>query len=692
MLREAIELHRQGRLEEAENAYREVLRGNANDSEALRGLGAIRRSLGDLAESAHLISRAHQLAPEQPKLLMMLGAVQFEAGNPDASRDAYERVLALDPNMAGAHTALGHIAMMQGNPGLAEQYFRTALRVTEDPQALAGLGSLALNKDDPETAIKYLTRASDLAPKDAGIAYALGRGFAKRGMIAFAEQAFRNALRLRPGQPNATSALGQLLIQEKRPGEAEPYFRSLLGKRGFDLVAELGMGDVARQQERYAEGAASYQRALALNPGHELAFEALLACFGKLNRGGDIMQLLNQRLGEHPDQDRWRVARARLHEAGGRVGEAIADWKWLHDKHPQNAEAVSELVRAHELNGDLDLAASLAEGAVALNSNSPAVTLVRVRALMRRGENDKARELLSGISLNQIEQNLSRTCMNLYGHLHDRAGQVVEAVDYFREAQNALPLVLPSLDPLPENFEAELARVQGEAWSQAPILLVGAPGSGVERIGALLADQPGFNVLRDRVQGVRNDCFDGAQVDLSVDTMPAEQIAAHRETYQSSLRARGLDLDKPLIDWIPRFDARFLLVARHIMPGTRIIVVDSDPREAMLNWLAFGWLPFAGMSDFDNCVDWLARATGHLRFAATQNVVPVLVVDADKVLADPASAGAELARFVGLESLHAGPLGKSFETGLGGMPTRFAKEHWQDYAEALAGPFAKLPN
>ncbi|MCB1577437.1 MAG: tetratricopeptide repeat protein, partial [Xanthomonadales bacterium] len=55
-------------------------------------------------------------------------------------RDAYERALAIDPNLAGAHTALGHIAMMKGDAKLAEQYFRTALRVNEDPQALSGLG------------------------------------------------------------------------------------------------------------------------------------------------------------------------------------------------------------------------------------------------------------------------------------------------------------------------------------------------------------------------------------------------------------------------------------------------------------------------------------------------------------------------------------------------------------------------
>ena len=72
-------------------------------------------------------------------------------------------------------------------------------------------------------------------------------------------------------------------------------------------------------------------------------------------------------------------------------------------------------------------------------------------------------------------------------------------------------------------------------------------------------------------------------------------------------------------------------------------------------------------------------------------MVPGIVVDAEKVMADPAKAGADLARFLGLETLKAGSLSKSFESGLGGMPARFAKNHWQAYAEALAEPFAKLP-
>ncbi|MBL0162344.1 MAG: tetratricopeptide repeat protein [Xanthomonadales bacterium] len=692
MLREAIEHHRQGRLGEAETAYREALAANSSDAEAMRGLAVVRRACGDLGESAELITKAHELQPEQPNLLLMLGSVRFEQGDVEASRKAYELALTLDPNLAGAHTAIGHMVMMQGNPALAEQHFRTALRVEEDPQALNGLGTLALNRGDAETGIKYFTRAADLAPNDAPIAFGLGRAFAARNMLAFAEQALRKALRLKPGMPQANGALGQLLIQDKRVAEAEPFFQALSGIAGFELAHALGLGDVARMQERFEDAVGFYERALAVRPEHEACFEAMLWSLGKLGRGEQLLALLDQRIADFPEQPRWRATRARIQSSSGHPAKAVADWQRLREIEPQNPEVAVELVRAYGRNGDFDLASELAEASVVLAAGNPELTLVRARARMRKGENEAARELLSTINLTRLDQDLTRSYHHVSGLLNDREGHFEEAVRCFREAQNGLPGSLPMLETLPTDFhyQTAVAQPQGEAWKHAPILLIGAPGSGVERIAALLADQTGVNVLRDRVQGLRNDCFDTAAVDLGVEHTPAAEIEAHREAYLASMRGH-LDLDKPLIDWIPRFYAQYLLVAHRIMPGTKVILVDRDARDCLLGWLAFGWLPYAGLNDFDRCVEWLGRALAHVRLVDELGGLPHLVVNAEQVLADPAGAGAELARFVGIDALVPGNLSVRVDQGAGGLPARFADGHWQDYTNALAAAFALLP-
>lgn len=691
MLRETIEHHRHGRLDEAEKGYREALASDPSNSEALRGLGAIRRSRGDLAESAELISRAHDLAPDQPKLLLMLGSVQLEAGDIDASKNAYERALTLDPNIAGAHTALGHIAMMQGDRKLANDYFRTALRVDEDPQALSGLGTLALDSGDAEEALKYLARASDLAPKDPSIAYALGRGFTKRGMLAFGEQAFRNALRLRPGLPHANNALGQLLIQDKRSAEAEPYFRAIQGIRGFELVAELGLADTLRIQEKLDEAVAAYQRALALKPDHEAGFEAMLWCLGKLGRGREVISLLDQRIAEYPEQQRWRATRARINSTNGRHAEAVADWKWLTERDPQNPEAAVQFASTLEASGEFDRAMEMADAAVRLVPADATLGIIRIRARMRRGDDAGARELLDAIDLRKANKDAARICRNLSGQLNDRAGKVADAVADFREAQSGLPGMLPKLESLPAHYASMMAKPEGSPCENAPILLIGTPGSGVDRIAALLSDQPGLTVLRDRVQSVRKDGFDTAAVMISEGELPAEFIEAQRRDYFAALESRQTDFSKPLVDWVPRFDAHHLLYARTVLPGTRVIVVDRDARDALLNWLAFGWLPFAGLNDFDSCLAWLGRATAHVRLVAEQGGLPHLVVNADQVIADPAGAGAELARFLGIDSLQAGALSRRVEQGMAGLPTHFEDGHWQAYAEPLADAFASLP-
>src|SRR5690242_6696840 len=144
MLKDSIELHRLGRLEEAEQGYREHLEAAPNDADALHLLGLLRHQRGASAEAEDLLARAHALAPEKAGIELALGTVRFQAGDLDGAAAHWDKALALDPNVGTAHSGLGQIALMQGERDKAEQHFRIALRAGEDAQALTGLGSLLL--------------------------------------------------------------------------------------------------------------------------------------------------------------------------------------------------------------------------------------------------------------------------------------------------------------------------------------------------------------------------------------------------------------------------------------------------------------------------------------------------------------------------------------------------------------------
>lgn len=694
MFREAIELHRQGRLDEAEQACREHLQAQPNDIEALRLLATLRRERGDLAEAERVLLRAHELAPEQPVLLLQIGALRYQGGDFERSRDAYERALALDPNIAGAHTTLGHIALMRGDAKLGEQYFRTALRVQEDPQAVAGIGMIALDAGDAETALKYLTRAADLAPNEPGIQFVLGRCFAARGMRAFAEQAFINTLRLRPQMHHAANALGQLLIENERPAEAENLFRSLCEAPGFELAGELGLADALRAQGRHAEAVEWYRAALAREPGHAAAVNALAWSLVQLGRADEAAAVYAERIAAEPSARQWRLARASLYLAQQRFAEAAEDWQALHEADPADPQAAVQLALLREHSGDFDAASKAAEAAASLRPDEPEIALLRVRAALRGGQLDTAAALLEPMARQPLTEGQARLRQNYLGHVADRRGDAAAAVKYFAEAQRGATSLLPSLSDVPAELDRLLAEPAAPAWEQAPVLLIGLPGSGVERLAALLALQPGLTVLGDRAGNrQRRDGFGAPDFDRYLGELSDEDVAALRNEYLAPLAADGVPLgsDSVLVDWLPRWDARLLALAHRTMPGTRVIVADADPRDALVNWLAFGWLPSAALSNLEPAPAWMARARAHLNHGAGGPGPQRLTIDPAAVLTDPTGeAGAELARFLGLPELVSGEAPDQIERGLGGLPTRFASGHWRAYESALGEAFAQL--
>ncbi|GAA0710874.1 tetratricopeptide repeat protein [Dokdonella soli] len=688
MLKEAIDLHRQGRLDEAEQGYRAQLVEHPDDADALHLLGMLRYQRGDAQEGARLLGRAHELAPQDANIELSLASLRFREGDHAAAKPHFERALALDPNLGGAHAGIGQIALMQGEHALAEQHFRIALRAGEEPHALAGLGALLLERGDIEGALRHLGRAADLAPQDAMIQMTLGQAFMKRDTPAFAEQAFLNALRLRPDLHQVRLWLGSLLLKAKRFHEAEAQFRELLPIRDFAVEAYIGLGDVARAEHRFDEAATGYRAALMAAPTHSMATRALAWTLAQQGRNDEAIEAYDAHLSKVPDDHAVRTARADLLMMIGRLPDAATDWKGLLDENPADLQARSRLALLSEHLGQLDTARAHADLVLNARPVDPDMQLVRVRAQMRDGENVAARASLEALASQALNDSQNRLCWNYLGRLHDRAGEAVEAVRCFSEAQRGLSAAMPRLDDPHPDLQAALAEPVAEPWAQAPILLLGTPGSGVEQVAALLADQPQLIVLRDRIGGLlRDDDFNRPRFPYYCGELGAADREALRERWLTPLRASGVALDRPVIDWLPRWDAHLLALVRRAMPGTRLVIVERDPRDALLNWLAFGWADGFPCAQPEVAAEWLARARRHLGHGGELGDPRRLVVAADALLDNAQLGGVELARFLGVDALQPGSQFAAAQRGFGGLPTRFAGGHWQGYRDALAEAF-----
>ena len=692
MLKTTIELHRQGDLDAAESGYREFLDQHPNDNEAMRLLGALRYQKGDRDGAIELLQRSHNAAPEQPAPLLTLGKVYFDSRQFDQARDVLSKALSLDPNQGSAHTTLGHIALAQGDTRLAEQHFHTSLRAGDDPHAFAGLAMVACDFNQVDLAVKNANQAAKMQPQDPLIQFTLGRALLLNGNHAFAEQAFNNALALRPHFPQVHHALGMLMLESGRPVEAEQQFGRLSVEPGFELGASVGVADAMRAQGRFSEAIPIYRSVLVSVPSWEKVVEALLFCLGQTQQFGDALVLLNQQVDAAGEREGfWRNRRVLLSTHLNLLDLAIDDNEWLQQAEPDELQYVENLGYLNEQVGKFEAAEPFVAAVLAKNPGSPEMSLVRIRQALRNDDFDGASDRLDALADKELSEGQRRLLENYRGRVADHNGAFGTATKHFLAAQRGLRSLLPALTDVPESIDGWLEAPAAPAWEHAPILLIGTPGSGVERIAALLADQPALAVPRDRVgDRDRRDLFGAPAFDFSDAEVGADDIAHIREEYLGPTKALGIPDDRRQVDWLPRWDARLLTLVHRIMPGTKIIVVDRDARAALVDWMAFGWLSTAPVNDLEAATHWLAQARKHVLYGTARSGPEHLVVDAEAIVADPEGAGAELATFVGLDSLVVGDNIARGVTGIGGLPVRFGGDHWRKYSDPLADSFAKL--
>jgi hypothetical protein len=209
----------------------------------------------------------------------------------------------------------------------------------------------------------------------------------------------------------------------------------------------------------------------------------------------------------------------------------------------------------------------------------------------------------------------------------------------------------------------------------------------VERVAGLLHEQPGVTLLRDRAFAPqRGDDFTAPEFDRYLAGPDRDDAHRRAQHYRAEIARIGVDPASRIVDWLVRWDARFLPLIREAFPGATLIVVERDDRDLLVNWLAYGWLPGFPLHEPLSAARWLKAARAHVDAIAGVAGINVIRVDADALLADPQRHGAAIATALGLPSLAAG----APQVGLGGLHLGLPAGRWNAYALKLAPAFAAL--
>lgn len=160
--------HRQGRLGEAEKAYREALAANPRHAPTLHRLGVLAHQAGRSDLAADLLSRAvrqdGRVADHHGHLALALAAL----GRLDDAIAACRRALALTP-AADTWNNLGVLLAQSGDAGAAAEAFRAAIALVPGlPEAHDNLGDALWALGDMRGAANAWQQVVTLAPGAAG--------------------------------------------------------------------------------------------------------------------------------------------------------------------------------------------------------------------------------------------------------------------------------------------------------------------------------------------------------------------------------------------------------------------------------------------------------------------------------------------------------------------------------------------
>lgn len=423
----AITALEQGDVATAEKLLRQELRAHPADVPALDVLGVVLDKEGKLAEADVVYRRAVSFPHPSAGLLNNFGNHLLAAGKLNEARSAFERVLALDPSYANAHTQLARLLLKQAPPSALEHLNQLSpeAQQTSDAELLRMQALFALHRDTEAEAL--LAQIEMQTSGNPHAAVQLRQALMAAGHIERARQILQNALN---GQPRNPDLLFELALVDIKLNQKETALKELvqaeqLAPDRADIeallartTADLGYyGDAADAWERYTKLAPEddagrrergfMQSALGLKPalddlrwftakhpvdptGH---YELGIAL--STNEPAEALVQFNRTLVLQPDFVPALVARALLNYRQGKPAAALPDLELANNRQANNPRILDRLGQTYLA---LDKSAQAVESlrrAAERAPRDPSVLLHFSHALNKAGDKQEASAVMA---------------------------------------------------------------------------------------------------------------------------------------------------------------------------------------------------------------------------------------------------------------------------------------------------------
>jgi len=260
-----------GKNAEAIPEYKKTLELKPDLYEAELNLGVSLLREKQPAEAVRYLAPAAAQHADQYRANYYLAAALLGSGDFVKAEQSYMAALAIDPKSPDAELGLAHALAGENKLEEAAVHFKKAAELNVDYRDnLLELASMYETAKQPEQAMAIYQQF----PENPGAQERLGDLLLRAGKAADAIPYFQVAVAKSPTEANR-AALAEAYLKNNEPGKAQPVVEQILAADPDNFEIRMLHGRLIRDQRKFPEAAAEFERATKLKPDAPQAWSEL---------------------------------------------------------------------------------------------------------------------------------------------------------------------------------------------------------------------------------------------------------------------------------------------------------------------------------------------------------------------------------------------------------------------------------
>ena len=615
---QALQLINQGKLNEAELIYRELVATGSRSHIAHGNLGALLKIKGDVKNAVLCLENALRLQPNFPEAHYNLGNICQEQGDLTAAIASYNAALQLKPNYPEAHYNLGVALKEQGELTAAIASYNSAIQLkTSYPEAHYNLGVALQEQGDLTKAIASYKTALQLKTNYPEAHYNLGLALQEQGDLAAAINSYNSALQLKTNSPDAHNNLG-LALQEQgdltaaiasfntalklKPNYPEVHYNLgyALQKR-CDLTAAIAsyntalqlkpnypeahynLGVALKEQGELTAAIASYNSALQLKPNYPEAHNNIGIALQELGEQTAAIASYKTALKLKPNYPDAHYNLGNTLQEQGDLDEALINHKRALEQDPKNSNASYGIGRVQAVQGNLTDSKNSFLKSIELNQSNTAALFELSRNIKSIEDANELADKLNDVNRSRLNKKQESMLEFASANICHKSKNYKDAARHLAKANKLKLIYYPSdlrVHVLKTKERVKLAKLiapGNPSEGEGRIFIVGVPRCGSTLLESILSTDPNISDLGES-KALRQSFIEITNKIKAKDPTPSLS-EEYSKNIKVVLESQVNTVDKNL------YNFRYTEAIVRAMPSARIIHCRRHPLDNILSML-----------------------------------------------------------------------------------------------------------